>query len=156
MATADLRVASTLSAWIAEATERLRAAGSPSPRAEAERLAPHAMGVDGGDLGPRMSESVDSSVLAAPLSRRLNGEPLAYILGSVVFYGLEIECGPGVLVRGPEPETLVDVALELIAGVRAPKVCDVGTGTGCVAIAIATRRPDAIVRATDISLDALA
>jgi len=103
-----------------------------------------------------MREPVDASAPTALLSRRLHGEPLAYIVGSVVFYGLEIGCGPGVLVPRPETETLVDVALELIAGVRAPKVCDVGTGTGCVAIAIARQRPDAIVQATDISLDALA
>jgi release factor glutamine methyltransferase len=73
-----------------------------------------------------------------------------------VFYGLELECGPGVLVPRPETETLVDVALELLADVASPVVADIGTGAGGIALAIASKRPDAEVIATDISEDALA
>jgi len=156
LATSERRAAATLSAWIAHASERLGDAGSPSPRAEAERLAAHALGVGWSDLWPVMRDAVDTTALDTVLARRMDCEPLAYIVGSVVFYGLEIECGRGVLVPRPETETLVDVALELIADAIEPAVCDVGTGTGAVAVAIAARRPDARICATDTSTDALA
>jgi release factor glutamine methyltransferase len=81
---------------------------------------------------------------------------MAYIVGSVVFWGREIACGPGALVPRPETETLVDVALELIADTNEPVVYDAGTGTGCIAVAVAGARPDAEVWASDVSADALA
>jgi release factor glutamine methyltransferase len=156
MTTSDLRVTTTLSAWVADATTQLQDAGSPSPRVEAERLAAHALGVSWSDLWSRMREEVDASTLDGVLSRRVRGEPLAYIEGAVVFCSLEIACGPGVLVPRPETETLVDVALELIAEVASPVVCDVGTGSGAIAIAIGKQRADAQVWATDISAGAIA
>jgi release factor glutamine methyltransferase len=153
MATSELT--SSLSDWLAEATRRLGDAGSESPRVEAERLAAFALGIEWGGLWSRLRDDVDVAILDGLLSRRLSGDPLAYIVGSVVFCGLEIACGPGVLVPRPETETLVDVALELIADVPSPVVCDVGTGTGAIAIAIAKRRPDARVWASDISRGAI-
>jgi release factor glutamine methyltransferase len=145
--TARTKVAgATLSSWIAR---------SGLPRHEAERLAAHALGVTWSDLWPRLHEPVDEAALNALAMRRRDGEPLAYIERSVVFYGLEIACGPGVLVPRPETETLVDVALASIETVPSPVVCDVGTGSGAVAIAIAKHRPDATVWATDISPAAL-
>jgi len=159
MAMSEVGSAVTLSAWIARAADALRDAGSPSPRAEGERLAALALGIDWSGLWGRMADAIDARSLALmddALARRVGGEPLAYIEESVVFYGLEIACGPGVLVPRPETETLVDVGLELVDGVERPVVADIGTGTGAVAIAIAARRPDAEVWATDVSTMALA
>lgn len=138
--------AATLSSWIAH---------SGLPRHEAERLAAHGLGTTWSGLWARMDEPVDASALDALASRRLRGEPLAYIEGSTNFYGLEIACGPGVLVPRPETETLVDVALESISDIAAPVVVDVGTGSGAIAIAIAKHRPDAQVWATDASPEAV-
>jgi release factor glutamine methyltransferase len=145
----------SLSEWIARAASRLHATRAASPRADAERLAAHALGVSWSELWTRMESEVDAQSLDAVLVRRLSGEPLAYIEGSVVFHGIEIACGPGVLAPRPETETLVDVALELIDGVESPIVCDIGTGSGAVAVAVAAGRPDARVIATDISKRAI-
>ena len=148
--------ATTLSVWLARSTQALERAGSVSPRAEAERLAAFALGIEWSGLWARLRDDADAEALDALLMRRIAGEPLAYITGCAVFHGLEIACGPGALVPRPETETLVDVAIELLRGRSEPIVCDVGTGTGCVAIAIAKQRPDAQVWATDISRGALA
>lgn len=134
----------------------LRGAGIESSRHDAERLAAHALGVSWGELWTRLREPfVSADALRGLVRRRCAGEPLGYILGSVVFSGFDIECGPGVLVPRPETETLVEVGLELIADRPAPIVVDIGTGTGAAAIAIARARPDALVTATDISEEAL-
>jgi len=88
------------------------------------------------------------------LQRRLDGEPVAYILGQREFYGLPFEVGPAVLIPRPETELLVELALERLP----PKgrVLDMGTGSGAIAVALAHTRPDAQVSALDVSKDALA
>ena len=145
--------------WLGGASARLGAAGVMTPRFDAERLAAYALGVSWSDLVQRLDEPLDDptlSTLERVLARRAGGEPLAYIERVRGFYGLDLVCGPGVLVPRPETETVVDVALELIAGVTNPVVVDIGTGTGAIALAIASQRSDAEVVATDISDDALA
>lgn len=146
----------TLADHIRESELALLRAGVDSARHDAERLAAHALDVSWGDLWVRLREPVEATdVLRALVRRRCEGEPLGYILGSVVFARLDIECGPGVLVPRPETETLVDVGLELIKDRSAPVVVDVCTGTGAAAIAIIRTRPDALVTATDVSDQAL-
>lgn len=88
------------------------------------------------------------------LQRRLDGEPVAYILGRREFYGLPFEVGPAVLIPRPETELLVELALERLP----PKgrVLDMGTGSGAIAVALAHTRPDAQVSALDVSREALA
>jgi release factor glutamine methyltransferase len=86
----------------------------------------------------------------------LNGEPLAYIIGHRGFYGLELAVDPRVLDPRPDTETLVDWALDVLGNLKAPKVADLGTGSGAVALAIQHQRPDAVVAAVDASADALA
>jgi release factor glutamine methyltransferase len=89
------------------------------------------------------------------LARRRDGVPVAYLLGRREFWSLDFEVGPAVLVPRPETELLVQRALELITA-RDASVADLGTGSGVIAIALATERPRWSVTATDVSVDALA
>ncbi|MHB0875450.1 MAG: peptide chain release factor N(5)-glutamine methyltransferase [Anaerolineae bacterium] len=90
------------------------------------------------------------------LGRRAAGEPLEYLLGHGDFYGLSLALTPAVLVPRPETETLVEAALKVLRGSDRPLVADVGTGSGAIALAIATQHPGAHVVATDVSMAALA
>lgn len=98
--------------------------------------------------------------LRADLRRRADGMPLAYLTGEREFHGLMLHVTPAVLDPRPDTETLVDWALELLAGelaaVAAPQVVDLGTGSGAIALAVAHRCPRAAVRAVDLSDEALA
>ena len=90
------------------------------------------------------------------VARRVNGEPIAYILGKKGFHNIELQVGPGVLIPRPETELLVDIALAEIAKLNKPtKVLDLGTGSGAIALAIASSAPLASVIATDQSTEAL-
>jgi release factor glutamine methyltransferase len=91
------------------------------------------------------------------VARRINGEPIAYILGKKGFHNIELMVAPGVLIPRPETELLVDIALAEIAKLNRPcKVLDLGTGSGAIALAIASNAPLASVVASDQSIDALA
>jgi release factor glutamine methyltransferase len=94
--------------------------------------------------------------LSALLRRRAGGEPLAYLLGEREFHGLTLRVTPDVLVPRADTETLVDWALELLAGLPAPRVIDLGTGSGAIALAVKHACPRADVHATDLSEGALA
>lgn len=88
-------------------------------------------------------------------SRRLQGEPMAYILGQREFMGHTFHVTPDVLIPRPETELLVETALKAIQDLPAPRVLDLGTGSGAIAVSIALARSDAIVVATDVSAAAL-
>ncbi len=88
--------------------------------------------------------------------RRLEGEPVAYLTGRREFHGLELQVDARVLDPRPDTETLVDWALEVLAGIESPSVIDLGTGSGAIALALQHRRRDARVWALDASQDALA
>ncbi|QWE14704.1 peptide chain release factor N(5)-glutamine methyltransferase [Polynucleobacter sp. AP-Sving-400A-A2] len=91
------------------------------------------------------------------VSRRMNGEPIAYILGKKGFHNIELEVGPGVLIPRPETELLVEIALTEIAKLNQHiKVLDLGTGSGAIALSIASAMPLASLIATDQSTEALA
>lgn len=94
-------------------------------------------------------------VFEALLSRRLSGEPMAYILGYREFYGLELMVTPDTLIPRPDTETLVEAALAKIPQSDPLKALDLGTGTGAIALAIAKHRPKASVTAVDASSAAL-
>ena len=87
--------------------------------------------------------------------RRAAGEPLAYIAGRKEFFGLDLMIDRRVLMPRPDTETLVEWALEVLAATPSPRVVDLGTGSGAIALAIKNRRPDAQVMATDRSREAL-
>lgn len=98
------------------------------------------------------------AALDAMRHRRLQGEPLAYLLGSKEFHGLKLSVTPAVLVPRPDTEILVDWALELVAEHHEdahPAVIDLGTGSGAIALAFAQAHPHARVWATDVSASAL-
>jgi release factor glutamine methyltransferase len=90
------------------------------------------------------------------LERRYRGEPIQYITGEAEFYGLPFHVTPDVLIPRPETEHLVEKAIELAARLPAPRIVDVGTGSGCVAVALAHRLPQAQITAIDLSAPALA
>jgi release factor glutamine methyltransferase len=90
------------------------------------------------------------------LRARADGVPLAYLTGEQVFCGVTLAVGPGVLVPRPETELLVDWALEHLAGRQAPRVLDLGTGSGAIALAVKAACPMAVVTAVDRSEEALA
>ena len=92
-------------------------------------------------------------------SRRLNGEPVAYLIGKRGFHKIELRVAPGVLIPRPETELLVDIALQEIkrieGNVKHPKILDLGTGSGAIALAIANEASNTQVVATDQSTEAL-
>lgn len=92
----------------------------------------------------------------ALLERRMDGEPLAYLLGEKEFFGLMLAVTPDVLVPRPDTETLVEWALELLPAESRARVIDLGTGSGAIALALARQRPAARITAVDASTAALA
>lgn len=149
----------TVRELVGPAAEWLGGRGVPSPRLDADRMLAQVLGLQRLDLyldleRPLIPSEVDA--FRELVRRRGRREPLAYVLGSWSFRGLEIAVDARVLVPRPETEWLVERALVRIAEVEAPRVLDVGTGSGAIAISIAVALPDATVTATDISQDALA
>jgi release factor glutamine methyltransferase len=134
----------------------ISAAGSDTPRLDAELLLADALGVDRAALVMDPAREVAGPAARAfrDLVRRRSAgrEPVAYLLGTKGFRHLELEVDRRVLVPRPETELLVEVALDLPGRTR---VLDVGTGSGAVALALKHERPDLDVTGTDVSDDAL-
>ena len=105
---------------------------------------------------PERLDTGAARLLGRALCRRCSGTPLQHLTGEQQFLELVLRVEPGVFVPRPETEVLAVAALTLIAGNPAPVVVDVGTGTGAVALALKSRRPDAVVLATDRSAQAVA
>ncbi len=130
-----------------------------SPWIDAELLVQHVLGCGRTELfsSPERALSEDQVHLLEELvGRRGGGEPFQYLTRRQAFRCLDLLVGPGVLVPRPETEIVVEHALSAIAGVTAPSVADLGTGSGAIALAVATERPDAQVWATEISPEAAA
>ena len=139
------------------------ARASESPRSDAEELLSRLIGVSRSALhldrgGPLAAEQ--AARLEGWIERRLAGEPVQYITGRAAFRDLDLAVTPAVLIPRPETELLVESVLETLAGERtrwpAPRVLDLGTGSGAIALAIAAEGPAARVAASDLSTDALA
>lgn len=133
-------------------------AAAELPHAEARALLARALGVPREHLIAHPGAWVQPEAamhFAALAARRRDGEPLAYLLGKQEFYGRPFSVSGDVLVPRPDTETLIEVALACIATRAAPRVLDLGTGSGCVAVTLALERGDACVVATDISPAAL-
>lgn len=137
---------------LAHATAVLSEAGVDTPRADAEWLLAGVLGVRRGALALGLDSPIPGDIATRyrdAVRRRAAREPLQQILGWEEFRGLRLQVTPEVLVPRPETEMLVEWALELLGGGRA--VVDVGTGSGCVACAIAVERPAVRVVAVDLS-----
>jgi release factor glutamine methyltransferase len=149
----------TLAEVLRGAADYLAARGVPSPRVDAELLLARGLGLERIELYTQYDRPLSEGERAAvrELVRRRGGrEPLAYVLGDWQFRHLTLRTDARALVPRPETEILVDRCLHLLGGSERPRVVDVGTGTGAVALALKQERPDAHVVATDSSADALA
>ena len=143
---------------LASAVERLDAADVGSPRMNAEVLLMFVLGADRAYLYAHPERELTPEEAARyeeVLAQRATGMPSQYITGHQEFWGLDFVVSPAVLIPRPETEHLVEAVLELARGVQRPKLVDVGTGSGCIALALAHELPDAEVYAVDLSADAL-
>ena len=136
-----------LPAALAEATARLAAAGVPSPRHDAEELAAHSLGAERRDLW-RYDEP--GPAFTAYVVRRAAREPLQHITGVAYFRHLALQVGPGVFVPRPETEVVVDAVLAALSGLDRPRVVDLCTGAGAIALAVATEVPASEVHAVEL------
>ena len=140
------------------AEERLVEANRQAPQRTAEWLLLDVLECDRARLHTRPNQPVEAEAaqqFRAMVARRVDGEPLQHILGYTSFRGLRVEVSPDVMIPRPETEEVVDTALQMVRDTEAPRVLDVGTGSGCIALAMKHERPDAVVHACDISSEAL-
>lgn len=153
-----------LRALLAEAESVL--AGGPHPqraRMDAETLLLHALAQSDPArnrawllTNPKWEASLEIAVeYRALIARRLAGEPVQYILGECEFYGLPFDVTRDVLIPRPETEHLVEKAIELAAHFEAPRIVDVGTGSGAIAVALAAHLAGASITAIEVSCAAL-
>jgi release factor glutamine methyltransferase len=147
----------TVAATLNQAIPKLRTCMA-SPQLEAELLLIHILGLRRSDLYAHPERLLNLEQLRAYeefVERRVQGEPLPYLTGHIEFYGLDLNVDPRVLIPRPETETLVELALSEAEQGRPLSVVDVGTGSGCIAIALAVHRPRARLYALDLSAGAL-
>jgi release factor glutamine methyltransferase len=149
----------TVRALLAWGEERLQlSSNAPSPAKDTEWLLRHVLGREKAWLlthGDDEVEDESAQQYATLIKRRATGEPMQYIIGECEFFGMPFRVTPDVLIPRPETEHLVEKVVELAIGFSAPRVIDVGTGSGAIAIAIAKQLPQAQVTATDLSEGAI-
>jgi release factor glutamine methyltransferase len=144
---------------IKQAAERLsHSAARGDARLDAETLLMHVLGRDRAYLYAHPELELACSELTKyheALGRRATGEPLQYIAGHQEFWGLDLRVTSAVLIPRPETEHTVEVALDVLRGNHSPHIVDVGTGSGCIALALASELPKAKIEAVDVSPQAL-
>jgi release factor glutamine methyltransferase len=135
---------------------------SPHPdraRQDAETLLLHVLHQDRAWLLSHWDEEAAPEIQAdfdSLITRRQTGEPLQYITGNSEFFGLPFSVGPGVLIPRPETEHLVEEVIRLAKDLPNPRIADIGTGSGIIAVALANALPNAEITAIDLSPQALA
>ncbi len=148
-----------LNAFLEEALGELERAGVEEAELRLGWIVEHALSIPRLEIplcGPRPLSPGEHARLGRLVARLKDREPVQHLIGWVPFLGLRLEVGPQALVPRPETEILVQAALEALdRGRKAPVVLDMGTGTGCVALAIALQLPGALCHAVDISPEAL-
>jgi release factor glutamine methyltransferase len=140
------------------AIARLTAEHVPSPRLNAETLLMFTLNCDRAHLYAHPERELtreEQSRYEEALTQRSKGLPAQYITGHQEFWGLDLIVSPAVLIPRPETEHLIEAVLPLAKPMRAPKIADVGTGSGAIALALAKELPNAEIHATDNSPAAL-
>ena len=137
---------------LAEITARLKEAGIEEPRREARLILAAALGTSAAGLLVR--DSVEQAAYEPLVARRVAREPLAYITGHKEFWGLDFRVSPATLIPRPDTETLVEAVLEL--GLQPRTVLDLGTGTGCLLLAVLHEYPAAFGVGVDLNPEAAA
>jgi release factor glutamine methyltransferase len=149
----------TIAEWLAEGEARLRAGPHPDrARRDAEALLRHTLRRERSSMLAHLNEVVEPEQVAHYLDlieRRRAGEPIQYIIGEAEFYGLPFHVTRDVLIPRPETEHLVEKVIEFAAHFTDPRIVDIGTGSGAIAIALAHHLPHARITATDIWARAL-
>ena len=149
-----------LRAMYNQLTHSFDEAGIPSPEVNTELIMMHVLNLNRTDLFLQMGSEIDeakNTQILALSKQRLSGIPLQYIIGYTEFYGFKINVSPAVLIPRPETEFLVDWIETTFAEIQKPmRILEIGTGSGCIAIALATLFPQAEITAVDISSSALA
>lgn len=144
---------------VREGAEILQSSGLGQTRREAGDLLQHVLGRDRTFILAHPEQLVTNEQLQSfrnLLLRRASGEPLQYVIGHQPFFGLDFEVAKGVLIPRPETELLVETALSFLKDIpTSPSICDVGTGSGCIAITLLHGCPTARAVAIDISPAAL-
>ncbi|MDQ0647891.1 release factor glutamine methyltransferase [Microbacterium natoriense] len=151
----------TISTLVRAAAQRLAEAGVPDPQVDAELLAAHVLGMRRGEVQSAIirgavADDADAEALDSAVVRRSAREPLQHITGTAPFRHLELAVGPGVFVPRPETETVVQYAIDALLSAADPEPIgvDLGTGSGAIALAMATEVPHARVYAAELSPDA--
>lgn len=149
-----------IGSFVLHGTARLNSGPHPErARADAELLLLHLLGKDRAWLMAHRDEELAPAkavLYTQLLERRREGEPVQYITGETEFYGLPFRTTRDVLIPRPETEHLVEKIIALAASLHEPHIVDVGTGSGCIAVALAHKLPQAQISAIDISAAALA
>jgi release factor glutamine methyltransferase len=148
----------TVNEALAKAAERLSAAGVEHASADAELLLRHVVGWDRASVVARGLEPLPDRERMRffwLVEHRAARQPVQHLTGTQAFWRHDFVVGPEVLIPRPETEILVEQALRLVASVARPRIADVGTGSGCIAVSLAAERPDAVVVGSDISPTAL-
>lgn len=149
----------TLRELVAQAEAQLRLSPHPErARRDAETLLLHALAQDRAWLLAHWNDDVEQppqDLYNADIIRRQTGEPIQYITGQSDFFGIPFSVGPGVLIPRPETEHLVEEAIRLARPMPSPAIADIGTGSGIIAVALATELPHARLTAVDCSTQAL-
>jgi len=148
----------TVAEALTDASEQLAAAGVETPRFDAQLLLAWTLKARREDLArepERVLTAREEIIFTKAISLRTERRPLPYITGEAWFYGRQFKINRAVLIPRPETELLVELALAACREIKSPKVADIGTGSGCLAVTLALERPDADVWATDLSGDAL-
>ena len=138
--------------------EALAAARAQIPPAEARLLLRHVLGRSAAWLEAHRDEACAPEQLArffALVERRAAGAPVAYLLGRREFFGRDFVVTPDVLIPRPETELLVDILKSKVGAGGTPRILDLGTGSGCIAVTLALELPTASVTAVDVSVAAL-
>ncbi|MEE9911803.1 MAG: peptide chain release factor N(5)-glutamine methyltransferase [Deltaproteobacteria bacterium] len=151
----------TVRSTLIETTRKLAAAGISTARLDAEVLLAFCLGCDRVEFikNPERTLSAEQlAVFKSMVARRSRFEPVAYITGQKAFWSFTLEVSPDVLIPRPDTEVIVEEALAVCRaeGFHRPRILDIGTGSGAIALALAKEIPDAVIIATDISPAALA